>query len=335
MVLLCLAAMAAAVASADILHLRDGTRYQGDLIRQDDRVVVFRVRVADSDSTISRSFPVSQVLKIEKGRDLPAAKRPEPAKSAADPRFEQMLREAFELLDDNDLAPALRAMQRAVTQAPAEQIESLDQLARAARHTPLAELLAQTRIMCAERDARRKAFEIKTSTPLELEVLGRLLEALQGDAMRETFAEKSLAAWAETPDTYETLQPDAPMMVERVRRAAAILQCRLRFDPRMKGTGRTRASLVRMRDQLTEFAAKVSAMRGFTSIERSDLDLRDDDPTLAEAERIMAEEARRAAEEAAATQPAEEPASQPAEVPASQPSEPGPIEKPSNDPRVP
>lgn len=331
MVSLCIAAMAAAVASGDILHLRDGTRYQGELIQRDDRVVVFRARVGESDSFISRSFPVSQVLKIEKGRSLPAAKRPEAAKAAVNVRSEQMLRESFELLDDNDPAAALRAMQRAVTQAPAEQIESLDQLARAERHTPLAELLAQTRVTCAERDGRRKAFEIKNATPLELDVLGRLLEALQGDALRETFAGQTLAAWSETPESYVTLQPDAPPMVERVRRAAAIVQCRLRFDPRAKTAGRPRAALVRMRDQLTELAAKVSAMRGFTSIERSDLETMEDDPTLAEAERILAEEARRAAEDAAAAQPT----SQPVEEPATQPSAPEPVEKPKGESRVP
>lgn len=329
---LCVAAMVVAVASGDILHLRDGTRYQGELIRQDDRLVVFRARVGESDSFIARSFPVSQVLKIEKGSELPIGKRPQAAKAAAaDPRFEQMLREGFELLDDNDLAPALRAMQRAVMQAPPEQIDALDQLSRSVRHTPLAELLAQTRVQCAERDTRRKAFEIRNATPFELDVLGRLLEALQGDAMRETFAGRTLAAWAEGPDSYQALQPDAPIMVERVCRAAAILQCRLRFDPRLKTPGKARAALVRMRDQLSEFAAKVSAMRGFTSVERGDREMPEDDPTLAEAERILADEARRAAEEAAATQPA----SQPADEPASQPSNTPATEKPRDEPRLP
>lgn len=329
---LCITAMVGAVAAADILHLRDGTRHQGEVVRQDDRVVVFRARVGESESFIARSFPVSQVLKIEKGRELPIGKRPDAAKAAAaDARLEQMLREGFELLDDKDLTPALRAMQRAVMQAPPEQLDALDQLSRSVRQTPLAELLAQTRIQCAERDTRRKAFEIRNATPFELDVLGRLLETLQGDAMREIFAGRTLAAWAEGPDSYEALQPDAPIMVERVCRAAAILQCRLRFDPRLKTPGKTRAALVRMRDQLSEFAAKVSAMRGFTSVERGDREMPEDDPTLAEAERILADEARKVAEAAAASQPA----SQPAEEPSSQPSRTEPPEKPREEPGVP
>ncbi|MBI5866142.1 MAG: hypothetical protein HZB38_16860 [Planctomycetes bacterium] len=321
-VLFLAAAAPARPAEGDILYLRDGTRYSGEVVSETEREVAFRVVTGEGRSSVVRVFPASRVRSIEHGGKLRT--RPAASDDAADStRFEQMVREAFELLDDHDLAAALRAFQKAVTGCPREQLPELDALSRRQRKTGLAEVIAVTRITQAERGAPRVPFEIRFATPYEAAVLGQLLEAIQGDAMREVFAERTLAAWAETPEEFREVTPDARRMVDLARKTAGVIAARLKFDPRARSAGDCRAALVHSREQLTSLSAQVAALRGFTALQR---DVEKDDPTLAEAERLLAaeEEARRTAAEAAASQPSDEdsPTTQPAETegPTSNPS---------------
>ena len=109
----CVAAGALCAAQADILHLRDGTRYQGELIHQTASEVEFRIRLGGGSSTVVRRFPLNRVKTIEK---RPLGDEPTPTRAAIPPQpvpadepdVAQMLREAFELLDDAEHAAALR-----------------------------------------------------------------------------------------------------------------------------------------------------------------------------------------------------------------------------------
>src|SRR5262245_54852051 len=80
------AAGASCAAQADILHLRDGTRYQGELVRQTASEVEFRIRLGGGTSTVVRRFPLNRVKSVEKRAlgDEPAPPRAAlPAEPAA------------------------------------------------------------------------------------------------------------------------------------------------------------------------------------------------------------------------------------------------------------
>jgi hypothetical protein len=297
----------------DILHLRDGSRYYGTLLRQNENEIEFRIVLAEGASVVRR-FPISRVKCVEHG----AGERPGPVSLESDqlPQdlndldFEQMLREAYELVDDGDLPAALRALQRIVMHAPNEVLEQLDRHARAARGRPLDEFLAETRIRAAlEPRASTHAaprssrlFDLKFATRFEAGALGRRLEQLHARLLSTAYQGRTIETWARRREEYTELRPDARRMVADARRAAAVLGVRLRFDPRLKNDRRERRRLAILRADLARFAAKVSAMPGFTSLGVDAGD--EDDPTLRAAQRLAAEQA--AASQPAASQPARE-----------------------------
>src|SRR5438874_2303425 len=130
-----LVAAFAAELRADILHLRSGVRHYGTIVSQTEREVVFRVWLAEG-STAVQTFRMADVAKVEHCEiDRPPMSAPAPAAiepdtgSSAHEDFEQMLREAFELLDDGDTAAALRALQRIVIRAPEADLPALSEQA--------------------------------------------------------------------------------------------------------------------------------------------------------------------------------------------------------------
>ncbi len=284
----------------DILHLRDGSRHYGTLIQQTKNEIVFRIVLADGASAVRR-FPASLVKRVERT----TAQRPEPVPAEGDqpPReavgvdFEQMLREAYELVDDGDLPAALRAFQRIVSHAPADVLQQLDRHARAARGRALDDFLAETRIRAALDGRRGRLFDFKLATRFEADALGKRLEQLQARLLSTAYRGRTIETWAHQGDEYTELWPDARRMIGDTRLAAAVLGARLRFDPRLKEDRGERRRLVTLRADLARFTAKVSAMPGFTALGADDSD--EDDPTLREARRL-------AAEQAAASQPAQE-----------------------------
>jgi hypothetical protein len=310
---------AACAAQADILHLRDGTRYPGHFVRQTATEVEFRIQLGGGKSTVVRRFPLSRVKSIEKG-PLPDEPRAKAAPASVEPAAKdmpdvaQMLREAFELLDDGDQPAALRAMQKSVTQATPEALVELERYTRGARGRELADLMAATRIALAALGRAQHGFDIRGATAYEMPALGVMLEGAQVDALREEVAGRSLAAWAGSPLQFSDLTPDARVLVEKTRRAAAIIAVRLRIDPRVRQAGSPRAGLVKLRDELAVLATHVSSLPGFTAL--SAVPTPDDDPTLIEAQRLTELAAEMAA---AATQPTSQPVDE--ESPATQPAD--------------
>ena len=270
----CLAVLLTPLAvQADILHLRDGSRHC-----QSGAKPFQRATSAASDLRVRRFD----------------------ARNAGAVDFEQMLREACELVDDGDLPAALRALQRVVTRAPPEVLQDLDGHVRAARGSALDDLIAGIRIRAALDPPRGQLFELKFATRYEAGALGRQLEPLYRRLLDTTYHGRTIEVWAGKRDEYAELQPDARRMVSDARLAAAMIGARVRFDPKLKIDVAERRRLVALRADLARFIAKVSALPGFTSLDSGTGD--QDDPTLAEARRLAAEQA--AAEQAAASRPA-------------------------------
>lgn len=315
----------ACAAQADILHLRDGTRYQGQFVRQTASELEFRIHLGHGRSTAVRRFPLDRVKSIEKAplssepapQPPPTADRTPPADTGD---VAQMLREAFELLNDGDHPAALRAMQKAVTSAGPESLAELERQTRAERGRSLPELMAATRITLAASARTQHGLEIRGATAYETPALGVMLEGLQSDALRAQIAGRGLAAWAAAPTLYAELTPDARVLVERTRRAAAIVAARLRIDPRVRSASPARAALVKLRDDLTALASHVSTLEGFTALSAETAP--DDDPTLIEARRLTELAAEAAA---AASRPAD------ADAATSQPAAGAPSERPDDD----
>lgn len=276
---------------ADILHLRDGSRHYGELVSQNNNVIVFRIVAADGSSALVRSFPAELVRSVEPG-GRPPVTPPLPVGTAPDAGLaadcEQMLREAFELLDDDDRPAALRALQRAVLGAPPPVLEHLEQLCRAARGVALDELLARTRVEVAERTRAGRGFRLRYTTPYERAALGRVLAEMQTERLNRKYAGRTVAAWAAEPAAYTTLQPDTRALVQDASRAAAAIAARLRLDPALRGQVEERTRLEHTRGDLVRLAARLQALAGYTA------PLEDDDmfdPAEEAAERLAAETA--------------------------------------------
>ena len=261
--------------------------------------LVFRVEFGPG-ATVVRTFALSAVDHVDPDDAPVAAPAVAEKRAAPGPReIRQMLREAWELLDEEDHEAALAALQRAVTHAgDGKLLDELNQDALAARATPLDELLAELRVRSATRPRNGSLFHLPFATRYEAAALGRRLEALADELRARPYQGRSLGEWVAEPLAYESLTPDAPLMVRDVRLAAAAISARLRHDPRVRATDRQRAQLVAEHDRLTALAAKIRALPGYTALPMPGA-LEDDDPTEAVSARLAA----RAAEEAAASQP--------------------------------
>ncbi len=299
---------------ADTLELIDGRTYHGTIVRRSETRLYFRVEF-ESGARIVRSFALSAVKSVTP--DLPSAaslpvpesplaERAAPAEpKRASSSHEQILREAFELLDDGDSAAALRALQRLVTRAEATELPLLEAQCHRARGVNLDDLLADARVRAALRDGG-DGFSLRFATPYEGAALGRRLEALQSERLAAEFDGQRLTDWVAKPESYDVLQPDAPRLVASARELAAIIGARLRFDARIDAGREERARLSALRDSLTRLVTQVRDLEGFTNLSRRPGDA--PDPTAGEADRLRRE-----------TEPASAPA---ASRPASKPAEP-------------
>jgi len=215
--------------------------------------------------------------------------------------FDQMLREAYELADDGDLAAALRALQRLVRRAAPETLAALDQRVRADRGQGLADWMAATRLRAALQARSGRLLELAFATPFEARALGQQLEALQTRLLGTEYAGRTIAAWSARPDAYVELCPDARHMVRDARLTTAVIGARLRLDPRLEADQEQRARLLELRAALAQLIARVTALPGFTALGGNADD--EADPTLDEARRLAAEQAARA-QPPAASRPA-------------------------------
>lgn len=257
---------------ADILHLRDGSRQHGELILQNDQVVMFRVYLADGVSSMVRTYRADEVAQIERTgrRDLQPDAGVDQGTALEQPAEDhlQMLREGFELIDDGDLKSALRAVQRAVRRVPEEARTSLEAYCRQTRGVALDQLLARLRICVAAEVGHDGAFRLTHATQYERQALGQVLESYQVWLLARVHDGRSVGDWAAARDEYADLRPGARGLVADARRAAAVLGARLRFDPRLQEEREPRREARLLRSELTRLAAHVLSLRGYTSSEQ-------------------------------------------------------------------
>jgi hypothetical protein len=301
--------LAALPLQADIVHLRDSSRHRATPIKQTPGEIVLAGKLTDRTPATGRlaASSVGHAARPAAGftQAAPADSRPTRPETPA-PDFEQMLREARELVDDGDLPAALRALQRLVTHAPPDVLDALNRQMQIAHGSGLADFIAGLRIRAALDPPRGQLFELKVPTRYEAAALGRQLEPLYRTLLNRSYHGRTIEAWTRQPDDYGELRPDARRMVSDARLAAAMIGARVRFDPQLKTDIAERRQLAAVRGDLARFIAKVSRLPGFTSL---DIDAGDqDDPTLIEARRLAAEQAaaRQAAIEQASTEQAED-----------------------------
>lgn len=192
--------------------------------------------------------------------------QPATQEAAAPPAdFDQMLREAYELIDDEDPGAAVRALQYLVKRAPPRTLAELSARVHTDRGVSLAELLADTRLRHAISTGERGRLHLRVVTRYEAEAMGRAAERRLENLSRRRYHGRTVFEWADEREAYTTLQPDARRMVADARLAAALSGARLKHDPRLKKARKERLRLIRQKADLARFAARVAAMRGFTA----------------------------------------------------------------------
>lgn len=278
-----------AVSPADIVTLRDGTRYYGEIVHDSEREVAMRVHQADG-ATALRVWPRDVIRDAELNGIVKDPRASTPANSEPVPDFgedalQQMLRECWELLDDGEEAAALRALQRIVARASRDGLAQLDQQHRQARGAALDEQMAELRLRRAIATSPPGGLKIRHATPFESAALGRRLAALQETLVAREYGGASVQWWADNPSAYAELRADARRMVDDATLAAGAISARLRLDPSIRAPREEAGALIAQRDALGRFAAKVRALRGFSALRTADK-LNGADPTLAEAQRI-------------------------------------------------
>ncbi|MEW6252223.1 MAG: hypothetical protein AB1716_16415 [Planctomycetota bacterium] len=334
---------------ADIVHLRDGSRYYGELVSRNQREVVFRVRSAGGRGSMLRTFSAALVARVE----LTAAREPPspaeaatqsaraapprtgaafPDSAAAEADQEQILREAFELLDDGALPAALRALQMAVLDAPPDVLPRLEALCRDTRGTALDEVLAATRVRVADLADRGRTFRLDYATPYERTALGRILADDLNARLATRYDGRRVSDWAAAPREYTELRSDTRQLVSDAARAAALISARLRFDPTVRDDKGARVHLIETRQNLGRLAAHCLALRGYTEPTGD----RPPDPADLEAQRLAREMAGAAGEPGAAPAsapaaptPPTQPATRPAPADAARPGPPRSNEVPT------
>lgn len=296
----------------DTLVLLDGTRLEGELVSRDARRVFFRVKESEDEPGRVQQFPTAGVLRVDRdddGIDEPDAE-PSTRPTALSPsQLSQILREAFELLEDKDRPAAMRALQKLVQRAEPETLASLELSCVREHGIGIAELLADLRLQEARRRAGDEPVQIRGATRYEAPALARLLEREYETLVNRELNGRSVKSWSREPQRYDKLTPAAHDLVESARHAAALIGARLRFDYELRKQPQQRRALLDLRDDLARLAALVSALPGYTRPRRSTDESAD--PALETLAQL-----RKQAEEAAASQPA---GSQPASTQSANP----------------
>jgi hypothetical protein len=158
-------------------------------------------------------------------------------------RSAQILREAYELLDDEDLTAALRALQKLVQRAEPEILAELSAACKRDRGTDLAHLVAQLRLKQARQQAGDEPFMLRFATRYESAALGDLLQREYEQLLAERFDGRSIRGWADSPEDYERLSRDSRPLVLTARRAAGLISSRLRVDNDLRQRPQERRAL--------------------------------------------------------------------------------------------
>lgn len=322
-----LALFGVGAACADIVTLRDGSRYYGEILSESSTEIEFRIHQA-SGAIATRVFPRALMRSAERNGMLidPLAEETAPASKSghvAEDDFDQMLREAWELLDDHESAAALRALQKLVTRAPQEKLAKFEAAHRAQRGISLDDQMAELRLNQALATSPPGALRLKYATPFEAAALGRRLSALHDALVARQYADASVQWWADNSGAYTELRRDARHMVDDATLAAGAIGARLRFDPTLRSDRAAASAVLAQRDALSRLAARVRELPGFSALRAADISI-EDDPTLAEADRILE---RQHEAEAAAERELEQLNGDKPEAPTSSPSEPKPVDE--------
>lgn len=305
------------IAHGDILHLRDGTRYQGELVSESSRETVFRI-ISSAGASITRRFPAAEVQHVERA-PLPEtrADRGEPRDEAAlNQWLEQMVREAHELLDASAERAALETLQRAVNRASKDQLLALNVMNKNVRGVGLDEMLADLRMRRALAGANGQLFEMRYATPFERPALARRLVDLQERSLAIRFDGRTVAEWAADPSRYTTLTPQTRPLLTAARLANAASGARLDFDPALQAPA-ARLPVMVQRKAVADLIHHIARLPGFGRLPAAS---RSEDPTLREAERIeeelrLAQERMDEAEPETSDEPASTPETQPGDTP--------------------
>lgn len=202
-------------------------------------------------------------------------------------RSAQVLREAYELLEDKDWTAAVRALQKLVQRTPPTLLEELNSACQRERGEGLAELLARLRLREAHEQAGDEPITLRFATRYESAALGELMQQEYEQLLAQRFGGRSVRAWAGAIDEYDSLTPQSQELVLTARRAAGLISGRLRADHALRERAQERRALMDLRSEIARLVARVSAMTGF---QKSDRFAAIDDPASRKA-RELAEEA--------------------------------------------
>ncbi|MGE0479762.1 MAG: hypothetical protein AB7Q17_04750 [Phycisphaerae bacterium] len=200
---------------------------------------------------------------------------PDPTRDSGD--WESVAQAALDALRHNgasaigaaDPARVLRRLQRITLRAGAETRARVDERLRRDGGVDLATTLAELRIRAALVRGRGRALRIDFATEIEKPALARLLETRAAELLSRRFAGHALRDWANDPDAYTRLAPDARQMVAAARVAGGLTHARLRFDTRLREDDAERLRLRQLADALARFAARVAQMTGYSSLGES------------------------------------------------------------------
>lgn len=257
----------ALAASADILHLRDGSRHSGTLIAETQKEILFRIDSPDGKASTVRKFARDLVERIEVGiqptatDDVDDPETDTPPENDAD--HAQWLREAFELVDRGELRPALRILSRLARISDRAILDRLNHDCATARGRPLDVFIAEIRVRSATANTRDGVIRFGGVTAYESLALGRLLETHIRELLQKTYEGRTLLDWTIRQSEYTRATTESPALVRDARIASAMLSARVKYDPRLREDREARVTATAQRDELARLAAWISALRGF------------------------------------------------------------------------
>lgn len=262
-----------AASEADIVYLRGGSCHYGEVIRKDGQILVFREVLPSGSGSAVRHFRMSDVARLDhngRRQSPPTPDEPDQQPDESPIDFDQVFREAVELLRDDDQPAALRALQMIPLEAPAAALQHVEDCCESTLGQPLPELIARLRVRVAGSVGDGLGFRLTNATRYERAALGRILKEQIDDLLGRVHLDRTVAEWAADRDAYAELHPGARYMVIDVTRAAALISARLRFDEALADDRDTRIELSKLRAALAQLSARVRMQTGFTSLPRPD-----------------------------------------------------------------
>lgn len=255
------------LARGDIVPAADGRRYRGVVVAASERWAVLATLPA-----MPTANPLDGLRIVRRSggpivfEPLPLASPPAGPTAGDAAAAIQIVREALLIVRDDRPRDALLALQRLVTTASPQALRAAEAWCRAHLRRDLARWIARLRLDVALDPDSPRVLKISYATPYEREALAALLRALLERRLSTGYGGRSVEAWAEAPEAYEALRPDAPELVRDARVAAAAIGALLRWDPRLGRRDLRRRALSQLRQRLMRLSARVEALPGYTEL---------------------------------------------------------------------